>query len=313
MSIKTISLIGAGAIGASFASKFYDMDPNCISLVAKGERYDRLKKRGLIVNDKHYSLNLIRPEEKAPPSDLVFVAVKYHHLEEAIRDIANRVGKDTLIISALNGIDSEERICAAYGIKDVLYSIVFNTGAQRQTNRITFSPKGKIIFGEAKNLHPSERVKKVQSLFDQAGINYETPEDMIRMLWWKFMCNVGINQVSTIFGANHGFIQQSTEAKEIMLSAMQEVLAIAKTACVQLYEEDIKNWNSTFSRMPPNWKTSMLQDFEAKRKTEIEMFAGKVIELGTQYGIPTPVNQTLYRIIKVMELHQYTKTISTRL
>jgi len=303
-SIERITVIGAGAIGASFASKFYDMDKDCISLMAKGERYDRLKKRGLVINDKHYFMNLIRPEEKMSPSDLVFVAVKYNQLNEAIKDIANRVGKDTLIISALNGIDSEERIYGAYGIKDILYSVVFNTGAQRQANHITFSPQGKIIFGEAKNSRPSERVKKVQSLFAQAGINCDTPEDMIRMLWWKFMCNVGTNQVSTVLGGNHGVIQQSTEARAIMMSAMREVLAIAKAGGINLYETDIENWNSTFSKMPPNWKTSMLQDFEAKRKTEIEMFAGKVIELGKQYGIPTPVNQTLYRIIKAIEQNQ---------
>jgi 2-dehydropantoate 2-reductase len=86
-----------------------------------------------------------------------------------------------------------------------------------------------------------------------------------------------------------------------MESAMREVMPIAQAAGVSLSEVDIENWNTFLANQSPDAKTSMLQDIEAKRKTEIEMFAGKVIELGREYGIPTPVNQTLYRIVKVIE------------
>ena len=91
------------------------------------------------------------------------------------------------------------------------------------------------------------------------------------------------------------------EASEIVEEAMREVVTIAKAAHVHLSEEDIKNWYSILSTLSPQGKTSMLQDVEATRKTEVEMFAGKVTELGKTYGIPTPVNQTLLRMISVIE------------
>jgi 2-dehydropantoate 2-reductase len=299
--IKKIAVIGAGAMGACYASKFYEMDKNCISLVATGDRYDRLKEKGLIVNGKHYFFNVIRPEEKAPPSDFIIVAVKHHHLEEAMRDISNRVGENSLIVSIMNGIESEEQIAAVYGSDKLLYAVAVGIDAVRHANSITFSQQGKLFFGEAKNYHSTEHVLRVQSLFNQAGILYETPEDMIRILWWKFMINVGINQASAALSAPYSVFQNSQEARELMESAMREVITIAKAEGIHLFEEDIENWNSFLSTLSPQGKTSMLQDVEAKRKTEVEMFAGKVIELGKKHGIPTPINQTLYRLIKVIE------------
>ncbi len=86
-----------------------------------------------------------------------------------------------------------------------------------------------------------------------------------------------------------------------MEAAMQEVVNLAQAAKVNLAEQDIKNWYQYLFTLSPNGKTSMLQDLEAGRKTEVEMFGGKVVELGKTYGVPTPVNQTLLRIITVLE------------
>jgi 2-dehydropantoate 2-reductase len=299
--IKTISVIGAGAMGAAYASTLYDRDKDGISFVARGERYERLKQKGMIVNNRHYFFNVMRPEEKTSPADLVLVAVKHHHLEDAIRDISNRVGENTVILSIMNGIESEAQIGAVYGMDKVLYCVAVGIDAVRQDHHVTFSQQGKLFFGEADNHHISERVKRVQSLFDQAGIVYEIPDDMIRTLWWKFMINVGVNQASAVLGAPYSVFQRSQEARELMISAMEEVIAIAQPAGIHLSEADITDWNSFLNSLSPDGKTSMLQDIEARRKTEVEMFAGKVIELGKEYGIPTPINQTLYRIIKVIE------------
>jgi len=300
-SIERVSVIGAGAMGAFYASKFFDMDRSCISLIARGERADRLMEQGLIVNNKHYSVPVVRPEDKAPPSDLIIVAVKHHHLPEAIQDMKTRIGERSLILSVMNGIESEEQIGAVYGMDKVLYAVAVGIDAVRQGNSITYTKEGKLFFGEAKNLVLSERVKRVKSLFDLAGIVHETPDDMIRTLWWKFMINVGMNQVSAILCAPYSVFQASQEARELMESAMREVITIAKVAKVYLSEADIENWYSFLSGLSPQGKTSTVQDVEAKRKTEVEMFAGKVIELGKTYGIPTPVNQTLFRLIKVLE------------
>jgi 2-dehydropantoate 2-reductase len=300
-SIESVAVIGAGAMGAFYASKLFDWNKDCVTLIAKAERYNQLKEKGLIVNKKNYVIPVVRPSDKTVPSDFIIVAVKHHHLPQAIKDIKNVVGEDSIIISVMNGITSEEQIAAVYGINKVLYAVALGIDAVRQGNNVTYTTQGKLFFGEAKNPVLTKRVKRVQSLLDRAGIANETPEDMIRILWWKFMINVGINQVSAVLRTPYEVFQTSQDARLIMEEAMREVVTIAKAAHVHLSEEDIKNWYSILSTLSPQGKTSMLQDVEATRKTEVEMFAGKMTELGKTYGIPTPVNQTLLRMIKVIE------------
>jgi 2-dehydropantoate 2-reductase len=288
-------------MGATYASIFYDMDSKCISFIAGGERFERLCREGLIVNGKHYVIPIRQPEDRSPPADLLIVAVKHHHLDNTIRDMEHRIGDGTAILSLMNGIESEERIGAVYGMDKVFYAVAVGIDAVRVENRVSYSNQGRVSFGEERNPSLTRRVKRIQALFDRAGITYETPPDMIRTLWWKFMINVGINQASAALRAPYAMFQTSQEARRLMELAMREVIMIARKAGVHLAEADIDNWRTILAGLNPDGKTSMLQDVEARRKTEVEMFAGKVIELGRLHDVPTPVNEELHDIIKKIE------------
>ena len=300
-SFERISIIGAGAMGAAYASMFHDMNPGCVFFHAGGQRYRRLREQGVIVNGRPFSIPVIKPDDNVPPSDLVLVAVKNHHLPEATKDMRNVVGEKTLFLSVMNGIESEVQIGAVYGMEKVLYAVAVGIDAMREENVVTYSKKGKLYFGEASNTSLSDRVKALQALFERAGIVSEIPEDMVRTLWWKFMINVGINQASAVLRAPYGVFHSFPEARELMESAMQEVISLAGKAKIHLVEKDLEDWHAFLSKLPPNGKTSMLQDVEAGRKIEVEIFAGKILSLGEQYRVPTPVNQTLFRIVKVTE------------
>jgi len=301
-SIETISIIGAGALGAAYGALLYDMDSRCVSFVAGGNRFERLRKEGLVVNGKRYFIPVILPEDLSAPADLIIVAVKYHHLDEAIQDMRNRVGAETAIISVMNGIESEERIGVVYGMKNVLSAVSVGIDALREGNCVNYCNQGKIFFGEVKNTSLTDRVKRIQALFEKAGIIYETPTDMMRVMWWKFMINVGINQASALLRAPFLVFQTSEEARNLMESAMREVITLSEKAQVNLTHEDIKRFSEILLGLNPQGKTSMLQDVEARRKTEVEMLAGKVIALGRQYNVPTPVNQRLFDLIKEIEV-----------
>jgi 2-dehydropantoate 2-reductase len=300
-SIKKIAIIGAGAMGAVYASMLYDMDSGCVSFVARGNRAQRLCCDGLIVNGKLYKIPVISPEENAESADLIIVAVKNQHLDDAIRDMHNCVGPETVIISVMNGIDSEEQIGAVYGLDKVLYCVSLGIDALREDNRVIYTTQGTLYFGEATNPFPTGRVKRVQELFSKAGIVHETPPDMKRVLWRKFMINVGINQTSAVLDAPYAVFQNSGQARELMESAMREVIQLAQKAGVNLSEDDIRGFEPVLARLNRQGKTSMLQDVDAGRKTEVEMFAGRVITLGRQYNVPVPVNQMLFDQIRAIE------------
>ncbi len=299
--IKNIAILGAGAMGASYASMFFDSPEFSTVLVAREPRYDRLKTEGLVVNRKRYSIPVVHPDETVPPADLIMVALKCHNLPDAVHDLKNLVGDETIILSVMNGLDSEEQLGAVYGMDKVLHAIAVGIDALREGNSVIYTTSGKIFFGEADNSHVSEKVRRVQAAFDRAGLKYETPPDMIRMLWWKLMINVGINQASAVMRAPYGVFQSSPEARALVDTLMREVIVIAERIGVNLVEGDVDNWSAVLKTLSPKGKTSMLQDIEAGRKTEVEVFAGKVVELGRKLGIPTPVNQTLLTIIHVLE------------
>jgi 2-dehydropantoate 2-reductase len=124
---------------------------------------------------------------------------------------------------------------------------------------------------------------------------------MIRTLWWKFMINVGVNQASAVMRAPYGTFQSSPEAQALMETLMRESIVLAKAEGVNLGEQNLVDWYAFLRTLSPEGKTSMLQDIEAGRKTEVEIFAGKVVALGERHRIPTPVNRTVLNIIHVLE------------
>lgn len=301
--IKRVAILGAGAMGAYFAGRFFDAPGFSTVLIARGDRLERLKSQGLVINGKPYAIPAMDPDEATSPVDLIIVALKHHHLDQAVQGLDKLIVDSTLIISIMNGLESEAYIGLIYGMDKMLYAVSVAIDAVRLGNQITYTKPGKHYFGEAENAQISQRVVRVQDAFDRAGIVHETPADMIRMMWWKFMINVGMNQASAVMGADYGVFQTSNQARELMESLMDEVITLAKVMDVDLTEKDIQEWYSFLKILAPRGKTSMLQDIEAGRKTEIEIFGDKVVELGKAHGVPTPVNQTLSRIIRVLEQH----------
>jgi 2-dehydropantoate 2-reductase len=203
----------------------------------------------------------------------------------------------------MNGLDSEEIIGAVYGMEKMLYCVSVGIDALREGDNVVYTKLGKLHFGHPDNSIISDQVRRVQIAFDRAGIPYEIPVDMMRTMWWKFMLNVGLNQASAVMRAPFGIFQTSTEAWTVVAMLMREVIAVAKSAGVNLNEDDIDTAYKIICTLSPEGKTSMLQDTEANRKTEVDIFAGKVAELGRKYGMPTPVNEMMLNMIRTLEQH----------
>jgi len=293
--------MGLGAVGCIYASRLHDMDTNCVTVIADDQRIGKYRGNKYLINGKEYDFNYKTPDEPSGPADLIIISVKYHNLSQAIKDIKNHIGENTIILSLLNGISSEEIIGKVYGVDRILYGICAGIDAVRQDNAVTFERSGKVFFGEARNKIYSQKVQDVKELFDEAGIPYEIPEDMIRFLWWKYMVNVGINQSSAVLKAHYRVFHNDSNARHLMESAMREVVEITQKNGISLNEDDIRLWYESLYKLSPDGRTSMLEDIENNRKTEVEMFGDTVCSLGKKYGVETPVNRTLSRIIKVME------------
>jgi 2-dehydropantoate 2-reductase len=300
--INTIALIGLGAIGCSLAPGLQKaVGFKNFRVIAGGARKARLETNGVTINGENYKFNIVDPDEKGKPVDLVIIIVKYGALPSAIRDISNQVGEDTIIVSFMNGIDSEEIIATEYGWERIIYgfarkSVVMKNGS------CNYDPKnGWFIFGEARNETISPRIQVMTDLFNRAEIPYKVEPDMIRAIWLKFACNVSENQSSAILGIPFGAWQVSSHANQIREMAFWEVIGIANKKGIDIGERDVLQQRKNLGSVPYANKTSMLQDIENGRMTEVEMLAGTVCRMGIELGIPTPVNDLFYHSIKVLE------------
>lgn len=296
--ISKVAIIGLGAIGASvgeqIVGKGYDL-----KVVADRDRIERYEKTGIYVNGEKIDFEYIRPED-GEVMDLILVCTKFHNLADTVRDMEKLVGNNTIIISLLNGIDSERIIGETYGMDKLVYSYINKISGVKEGNRIKRGAKGIIHIG-SENEGPNPKVKEAGEFFESCGIHYIVEDNIIKSLWWKLMLNVGVNQLAAISGATYGVVVEFQEAKNMMGAAMMEVVKISQAMGTGLTEDDLDSCFSNFDTLPYGGKPSMLQDVENKRKTEVEMFAGRIIELGKKCSIPTPINEFLYNAIRLIE------------
>ena len=305
--IQTVLIAGAGAVGLPTAETIYKYNPDCVSILAKDDRLKRYTEDGLQLNGQKVNFRLSCGEK----ADLIIIACKFHHLNRIIGDITPSLGPDTIILSLLNGISSEEIIGAKLGRERLPLAMILGTDAVR-TNapdegaKVAFSRRGVIHFGGAEGGN-NEREERIAEFFTRAGVEFKLESNMRRTLWFKFMINVGINQVTAAlrlpYGAisNKGGPREIPEARELAEKAMREVISVANAEGINLNDSDIENWYKTVNGLNPEGFTSMCQDVMAKRKTELEMFSPVIMELGKKHRIPVPINETLFLQLRTIE------------
>lgn len=299
--IRSVAVVGSGAMGAMYAAHCADAGLATV-LVATGERAERLRRHGITVNGAPLRADVVDPTTEAhAPVDLILVAVKDAQLAEAIDVVAPLVAEHTTFLSVLNGLDSEAAIGRRYGAERVPLCIALAMDARRVGNEVAWTQAGRLDLGDDPRVvtdGPSDRVRAVCDALDRAGLAWHTPEDMRRAMWWKFMVNVGINQASAVLRAPYGAFVPDGPARSLMLALQREVIAVANAEGVALGEDDLDAWSTVLAAQPVGGWTSMHQDVEAGRPTEVEIFGARVVELGERHGIPTPHNRTVTWILR---------------
>lgn len=300
MEIKTVAIVGMGALGMLYGEQLQKVLPaGAVRFVMDEERFKRHKNDKYEVNGVEQSFTL-QSVAQAEPVDLVIVATKFSGLNEALEEMQGLVGPQTIIFSVLNGISSEEYIKERYGDDNLLYCVALGMDAVREGTSLTYQHKGILKLGMlAKKQRPA--LAAVMALLEKAGIQYVIEEDILHALWAKLLLNVGINQTCMVYETNYGGAFTNEEARQDMFAAMHEVITVAQREGIKLTEADFEGCVNVLRGLSPEGLPSMRQDAMAKRKSEVELFAGTIIRLGAKHNVPTPVNQRYYDIIKAME------------
>lgn len=299
MKIKSVAVLGAGAVGSYVIWGLSEKKDIRLGVIASGERAKRLKNKECKINDTVYRPEVWTPEE-AHGVDFLIVSLKYGALPGALDDITAVTGENTVIMSLMNGVDSEEIIAEKVGAEHLLHAVI-KVASHKENDGYVFNPEATlgIIFGEVSAPYDSERVQAVLDLFSGTGLHYRATDCILEELWSKFRLNVCNNLPQAILGAGVGCYRDSVHMKAISDGLRAELMTIAEAKGIDISKADVSSGRG--SAVPPTARYSTLQDLDAGRHTEIDMFSGALIRMGKELGIPTPYNEFTYHMIKALE------------
>ncbi len=299
--IKNVGVIGAGAVGGLYTRLLTDsIGKDNVYIIADEKRTKRYIENGIKINGEIYDFNYVADTTKGITLDLIIFATKFTQLRTAINSAVNFVGENTILISAINGIISEDVLAEKFGYDNIVYAVAMGMDSTKFGNEINYTQTGVLAIGDRYDNKNSENLKAVKEFFERTGFPFDLPESIQKRMWGKFMMNVGLNQVCAVYDLPYGGVQCDGEAREKMIAAMKEVQTLSKYEGVNLTDEDFRYWLDFNDSLTPASMPSMRQDVISKRKTEVELFAGAVVEKGKKYNIPTPVNdELLEEIIKI--------------
>ena len=299
--IKTTAIVGMGALGLLYADVIVRARGNeGVVFVLDEQRLEKYNNAIFTINGEEKTFPMISNRE-VKPVDLVIVAVKYNGLKSAIETMRPCVDEHTIIMSVMNGIDSEEILAEAFGKEHMIYTVAQGMDAMKFDNALNYTKSGELRIGVVEERQEAN-LQAVCEYFDDIHMAYSAEENILKRLWGKFMLNVGVNQTCLAYSTNYaGTLAEGTEENKIFIAAMKEVIELANAYGIDLSQEDLDYYVKIIGTLSPTGVPSMRQDGIAKRYSEVEMFAGTVRRMAKEKGLLTPANDLLYAKIKEIE------------
>ncbi|HIO41456.1 MAG TPA: 2-dehydropantoate 2-reductase [Aquifex sp.] len=301
---------GLGAIGSAFAA-FLKRAGHEVYAVGRERIVKPVRERGLRVTGIWGDFT-VTPDgvetslDKLPTEDfdLVILSVKSYDTERALEDL-QRVNFKYLLL-AQNGYGNYEKAVGRFGKEKVILSrVIFGAEIPEPgTVKITVIA-APVVIGNPDGAIPEGELIKIAETINGAGIPTEYSPDVYKYLWDKILYNSALNPLGALLETNYGTLAQIPETRELMNSIIREIFAVAKAKGIDLFWNDAEEYIEHFYKnlIPPTagHYPSMLQDIRAGKRTEIDALNGAIVGLGREVNVPTPVNETITKLVKAKE------------
>ncbi len=302
-----VAVIGAGAVGGYYGAKLA-LAGHDVHLVARGAHLLAIAQRGLMVWSPLGDL-LVRPHVTDDPAaigpvDLVLYAVKTYDNATALPLLPPLVGPDTMVLTLQNGVGSMREVGEVVREEAVLAGPTYIATAlagpgfieQTGTHR-------RIVFGEASVVsdQPSRRVQALAEVLRAADIEAEPVGDARRPLWEKFVYLAPFASVTGAARRPAGPVWHDPALRETFRRAVGEVAALAEAEQVPIADDTLTRIDAYMEALPPSTRSSLLIDLSTGRRIENEALAGEVSRRARALGVPTPVMDTLYAVLKPVD------------
>ncbi|MDN5213423.1 2-dehydropantoate 2-reductase [Fulvivirgaceae bacterium BMA12] len=295
-----ILIYGTGGVGGYFGGKLAQAG-NDVTFIARGEHLNAMKRQGLKVLSPKGDFTVSNPKATDDVSgleamDLILLGVKSFQVKEAVSAIKNLIKSETIIIPLQNGVFANEEIMEIVGKTNLvggLCKIISRIESPGVINHMMYEPS--IAIGELDH-EVSDRAARIQSLFQQSGIQLTVTDNIQAALWKKFMfiCTGGLGALTRFpYGVN----REMTGTRDLLLALIAEIYTVGKQLGIALQDHDKDNAMKIVDSLPHEATSSMQRDIIEGRPSELEYLTGAVVKLGKTNGVDTPVNSFIYHCL----------------
>lgn len=301
-----IAVIGAGGVGAYFGGKLAQGGADVVFIV-RGATLEAMRTRGLRVDSIKGDFVVEQPNVTDDPAaagkvDAIFVTVKAWQIAEAAESIKPMIGDDTMVVPLENGIDAPDQLAAILGSDHVLgglcgiVSFIAGPGHIRHIGADPF-----IMFGELDNRRTA-RVEGLREVCAGAGVQADIPSDIHHALWSKFTFIAPMSGIGAVTRVPVGIWRSMPETRDLATRAIREIVDLARARGVELGDEAVDRTLARYDGLPPDATSSLQRDIIDGKPSELDAQLGAVVRLGRAAGVPTPVCETLLRLLLPQEV-----------
>jgi 2-dehydropantoate 2-reductase len=303
-----MAIVGAGALGGTFGALLASAGFDVTMIEIDKRRVEAIKKNGIVLNMpdgtvKKVKVKITDNPKEAGIMDIIQISVKGYHTHSAANMALPMVGENTYVMSVQNGIGNLEIIANVVGKEKVIGGVTAHSAMPVSLYEINYAGgMGGVWIGRYDGTK-DERLKEIAELLTKAGFQVDIIEGDVEVpVWRKLLANVSCNAVAALTGFTGNQLLGCEHTRELIIKLAEETAEVAKAKGLEF--EELKFAGAfvlkALSGVKDN-KISMLQDVEAKRRTEIDTLNGAICREGAKYGVATPYNETITLLIKSFE------------
>lgn len=300
-----IAVVGAGAMGGSYGAHLSKAGHEVRLVDVWQEHVDTIKNQGLTVSGALGEINAQLPITTDPDyenwADWVIAFIDTNSTVEAAPTIARVLNAEGAVVTMQNGIGNVESLSEALGAQRVIGGSSMCSAAVVGPGHVALTHHDTTSLGELDGSR-SERLQAFAGLLQSANFDVALDDDIMTVIWKKFLVNCGINALCAVSGLRTGEMTRVPEMFALQNHVLDEALAVTKAKGIQL-PDDIRTTIQKAAHYRFN-KPSMLQHVSVGRRTEIDAINGALIREAQSYGIATPYNEALVALLKGRELSQ---------
>jgi 2-dehydropantoate 2-reductase len=300
-----IAVIGAGAMGSLFGGLLTEAGCKVWLLDVWEDHVNILNREGLTI-DREGKTRVVHPKAATDyhaigTVDLVIVFVKSTQTAEAAKTAAKLIGPDGWVLTLQNGMGNADILGEIIDPKNVLAGTTSHGATMLGPGKIRHAGIGPTQIGPWAAGDPA-MAEKVARMFSKAGIETQVADDVHALVWHKLFINVGINAITALTGIKNGELLDLDATRDLSRNAVEEALAVARKKGVSVGNNVVDQVFQIAEATAKN-RSSMGQDVDNRRLTEISAINHAVVRQARQLGVATPVNDTLSALIQTLETH----------